>query len=99
MEGDKTEGKSDAQQMFEVAMSGPWPKVYFNTHAIAWTPLDASVLLQANGVPAAVVFASYESWKSFAQALLKGIADIEHRTGVTFGDFETMAKALQDTKA
>ncbi|TXI23319.1 MAG: hypothetical protein E6Q67_04575 [Roseateles sp.] len=60
------------RQMVDV-LSGPLPKLYFNTFTVAATNKDVTVVLKLSDVPVGAVLASYETVADLYEHLGKAL--------------------------
>jgi len=86
------------QGSLELAMRGPFPKLYFNGMGVAVTGSDMTVVLQHNNVMVGLLTGSYETFKTLSKALDENIRNVEKRAGIEFKSAEDLAAklAIQD---
>lgn len=83
------------QQAVTAALRGNVPLIYANTLAIAQTSSDLTIIVMANGNPAATICMSYITAKSLIPDLTRAIATFESASGLKVKTINEIAPEME----
>jgi hypothetical protein len=83
------------QQALAAAMRGGVPLIYANSFAIVQTSSDVSIIMMANGNPAAMISLSYTSAKSLIPDLQTAVATFEEVSGQKIKTINELNPAME----